>query len=110
MPRCLIHAEEELEATRKGWFCSICEKIVLDPDGRPRPNVLAAAAPSAAVAYPPGLDPPVMPTYLAHPWAAFCSETHPRIQLFWLTDTAEVGVRWAVAVALAEVVAANGRA
>jgi WD40 repeat protein len=48
-----------------------------------------------------------MPTYLAHPWAAFWQEDHPRIRLHWLVDTAELTVRWAVALALAEVVHAN---
>ena len=40
---------------------------------------------------------------MAHPWAAFCAEPHPRVQLYWLVETAELVVRWTVAVALAEV-------
>lgn len=59
------------------------------------------------VVYPDGLDAARMPTYLAHPWHALCAEDHPRVKLHWLTDTAELAVRWAVAVALAEVLAAN---
>lgn len=59
------------------------------------------------VAYPQGLDAATMPTYLAHPWHALCAETHARVKLHWLTDTAELAVRWAVSVALAEVLGAN---
>lgn len=67
----------------------------------------AAAATTAGVLYPEGLTPDDMPTYLAHPWRALCVEDHPRVKLHWLTDTAELAVRWAVALALAEVLHAN---
>lgn len=62
---------------------------------------------SKTVVYPEGLEASRMPTYLAHPWHALCAEDHPRVKLHWLTDTAELAVRWAVAVALAEVLAAH---
>ena len=50
-----------------------------------------------------GLDPASMPTYLAHSWVALHSEEHPRVRLHWLVDSAELAVRWTVAIALAEV-------
>lgn len=59
------------------------------------------------VVYPEGLDAAQMPTYLAHPWHALCAEDHPRVKLHWLTDTAELAVRWVVSVALAEILHAN---
>ncbi len=57
--------------------------------------------------FPQGLRPEDMPTYLAHPWHSFCAEEHPRVKLHWLTDTAELAVRWAVSVTLAEILHAN---
>jgi len=74
-----------------------------------RKRILAAieamgAEESAAVSYPGGLEPDSMPTFVAHPWACLCSEDHPRIKLHWLVDTAELAVRWTVAVALADIV------
>jgi hypothetical protein len=53
--------------------------------------------------YPLGLDPESLPTYVAHPWKAYWEEEHPRVRLAWMVDTAELCVRWAVALALAEV-------
>lgn len=61
------------------------------------------------VDYPEGLDAESMPTFLAHPWHSLIAEEHPRVKLHWLTDTAELAVRWAVSVALAEVLVANER-
>lgn len=68
----------------------------------------SAETPSpATIAYPEGLRPDQMPTFLAHPWRSLCLEDHPRVKLHWLTDTAELAVRWAVTVALAEVLHAH---
>ncbi len=58
--------------------------------------------------WPAGLAPEALPTYLAHPWAAYWQESHPRVKLSWLIDAAELSVRWSVAVALAEVLHAHG--
>ena len=58
--------------------------------------------------WPPGLDPSRMPTYLAHPWAELWREEHPRVRLSWLADTAELAVKWATALALAEVLHGQG--
>lgn len=60
-----------------------------------------------AIDYPEGLTPDAMPTYIAHPWHSLCVEDHPRVKLHWLTDTAELAVRWAVSVTLAEILFAN---
>jgi len=60
------------------------------------------------VPLPPGLELERLPTFLAHPFAAFCEEAHPRARLYLLADTVEVAVRWLAAVALAEVLGASG--
>ncbi len=57
--------------------------------------------------FPEGLHPDAMNTYIAHPWQSLCAEEHPRVKLHWLTDTAELAVRWAVSVTLAEILFAN---
>ena len=67
----------------------------------------AQSAGSSELILPGGLNPVTMPTFLAHPTSALLAESHPRMKLHWLVDTAELAVRWAVAVALAEVVNAN---
>lgn len=77
------------------------------------PLEATGAAPEAAALspeYPADLSPEAMPTYLAEPWSALWLEPHPRLRLHWLVDTAELAVRWSVAVALAEVVNAAGGA
>ena len=71
--------------------------------GRPVPAQGEGTEKADAQVYPPGLDPASMPTWLAHPWSALWDESHPRVKLHWLVDTAELAVRWAVTVALAEV-------
>ncbi len=85
---------------------------------RPAPGAEGGAPPPSATpppgaggppaSWPGGLDAATLPTWLAHPWAALCAEEHPRVRLAWLTDTADLVVRWTVAVALAEVVHAQG--
>ena len=67
----------------------------------PRPGA-GVSAPKPP--WPTGLDPAIMPTYLAQPWSALLAEEHPRVRLHWLVDTAELAVRWTVAIALSEVV------
>ncbi len=62
------------------------------------------------VEYPGGLSPDFMPAYIAHPWHALAIEDHPRVKLHWLTDTAELVVRWVVALTLAEVLNRHGDA
>lgn len=49
------------------------------------------------------LDLALAPTFLAHPLAAYRAEAHPRLRLHWMVDVAELSLRWAVALALAEV-------
>jgi WD40 repeat protein len=49
-----------------------------------------------------------MPTFLAHSWSELWREDHPRVRLCWLADTAELAVRWATALALAEVLHGEG--
>jgi WD40 repeat protein len=61
-----------------------------------------------ALDWPAGLAPADLPTYLAAPLAALLAEPHPRVRLHWLMDCAEIALRWSVAVALAQVVQANG--
>ena len=73
---------------------------------RGEPDMLEALAPRQ-IDFPAGLEPDVMPTYIAHPWHSLCAEEHPRVKLHWLTDTAELAVRWAVSVTLAEILFAN---
>ena len=85
-------------AAKLGFQCPSCHQSLVASDG-PVPK---------AVAWPSGLDPADLPTYLAHPWAALHGEGDPRVKLHWLIDTAEVAVRWTVAVALAEVLEASG--
>ncbi len=58
--------------------------------------------------WPDALAPDKLPTPLALPYKAMWAETHPRVRLHWLVDTAELTLRWAVAVALGEVRAAHG--
>ncbi len=72
--------------------------------GGPPPPVTPTPEPS----WPRDLSPETLPTWLAHPWAALCGESHPRVRLHWLVDTAELVVRCTVALALAEVVHAHG--
>ena len=67
-------------------------------------------APAPVANWPQGLEPDTLPTYLAAPLAALLAEPHPRVRLHWLVDCAEIAVRWAVAVALAQVVQANAGA
>ena len=63
----------------------------------------APTGPGEASAWPPRLKPEGLPTYLAAPLTSLLAEPHPRVRLHWLVDCAEIGVRWSVAVALAEV-------
>ena len=51
--------------------------------------------------WPDGLE--ELPTWLAIPLAEYLTESNPRVQLHWMLDTVEVAIRWAVAVALADV-------
>lgn len=67
----------------------------------------ASSSPERAADWPLGLKPERLPTYLAAPLASLLAEPHPRVQLHWLVDCAEIAVRWSVAVALAEVVHAG---
>ena len=85
----------------------------IQAQGGPATTAQASGAPEpldaarGALLYPQGLHPDQMPTFLAHPWRSLCVEDHPRLKLHWLTDTAELAVRWCVTVALAEVLAAH---
>jgi len=63
----------------------------------------------SSISWPDNLLPDNLPIWLAHPWIAYCEETHPRVKLHWLVDLSELVVRWTVAVALAEVLHANGQ-
>ncbi|NVZ08219.1 NACHT domain-containing protein [Allochromatium humboldtianum] len=58
--------------------------------------------------WPQGLEPETLPTYLAAPLAELLKEQHPGARLHWLVSCAEIAVRWSVAVALAQVIHANG--
>jgi hypothetical protein len=64
----------------------------------------------AGLPWPSGLEPDSIPTFLAAPLASLLAEPHPRVRLHWLVDCAEIGVRWSVALALAEVLQAHGGA
>ncbi|MFT5680321.1 MAG: WD40 repeat protein [Myxococcota bacterium] len=44
-----------------------------------------------------------LPTWLAIPLSEYLTEPNPRVRLHWMLDTVEVAIRWAVAVALADV-------
>ena len=99
MPTCPAHPDTQLEAKKKGWYCEECDRSVLTYAQLPRQV--------AVLSWPNDLDPATLPTWLAHPWASLCAESHPRVRLAWLTDTAELVVRWTVALALTEVVHAN---
>ena len=44
-----------------------------------------------------------LPTWLAIPLSEYLSEPNPRVRLHWMLDTVEVAIRWAVAIALADV-------
>jgi WD40 repeat protein/DNA polymerase III delta prime subunit len=44
-----------------------------------------------------------LPTWLAIPLSEYLAEPNPRVRLHWMLDTVEVAIRWAVAVALADV-------
>ena len=48
-----------------------------------------------------------LPTWLAIPLSEYLAELNPRVRLHWMLDTVEVAIRWAVAVALADVRQAN---
>lgn len=63
---------------------------------------LSSTEPEEPTCYPEGLLPNDLPTYLAHPWKELHQESHPRLKLHWLVDTAELIVRWTVALAFAE--------
>ena len=93
----------------------------LVPKLGPRKKILNALKASAQVMaeqsssqrqtiHPKDLDPNNMVTYLAHPWDEYLKETHPSVKLHWLTDTAEVAVRWVCALLLAEIRYANDNA
>lgn len=55
------------------------------------------------------IHPSSLPSYFAHPWSSYLQETNSRVKLHWLVDTAEVCVRFCVAIALAELVAGNSK-
>ncbi len=110
MKNCPVHPEVPLEPKKKGWYCEECEQNVISYEGVPRPSDAAGKDSTANAAYPIdyfNLPPETFPTWIAHPWAAFCSEIHPRVRLYWLIDTTELIVRGTVALALAEVLHAH---
>lgn len=94
--------KEELGITKL-----IHRKKILAAIGGAKESPPAQATSPVSIEYPTGLHPDQMPTYLAHPWRSLCLEDHPRVKLHWLTDTAELAVRWSVAVALAEILYAH---
>ena len=106
MPTCPSHPATGLKPEKKGWYCEECGENVFSYDQLPRLSEGGNAAPTHPK-WPGDLDPATLPTWLAHPWAALCAESHPRVRLHWLVDTAELVVRWTAAVALAEVVHAH---
>ncbi|MDQ2694836.1 MAG: hypothetical protein M3Z21_05550, partial [Pseudomonadota bacterium] len=87
-------------AAQAGFRCWLCQQPLQTRDEAP--------APADAPQWPPGLAPADLPTYLAHPWAAYWLERHPRLKLLWLIEAAEVAVRWSTAVVLAEVLHGHG--
>ena len=69
-----------------------------------RAQILEAVQQRAHVIHwPDGLAVEQLPTWLALPLQEYLKEANPRVKLHWLLDTVEVALRWAVAIALAEV-------
>jgi WD40 repeat protein len=93
-PGCNLNGVEidAAKALKSDWRCYLCEQPL-------HPVELAIIS---------DLSPLDLPTYLALPWQSYIRETQPRLRLHWLVDTAEVAVRWCVAIAFAETLAASG--
>ena len=56
---------------------------------------------ASPISWPQGLT--ELPTWLAIPLSEYLAEPNPRVRLHWMLDTVEVAIRWAVAIALADV-------
>ena len=99
-------AQAALPAAAAGelqYRCAICGSDLVDASGASGDRAIRPQAPSR-------ISPGDLPTYLAHPWQALWQEPHARIRLHWLLDTAELTVRWIVALVIAEVVHAGAGA